>query len=226
MLGGVSACGGPEPSVVTSTVVETVVITATPDRVPNGECQAPVVGDFKVEWQRRFGPGIPAPWTDGPRPDGYFEVYTSKQATVELFNPSPHRIYTRGIYYLARWPNLGQRGRHDFSDYNPGRGLPSNPPGYVPKESSMVTLPRDAEYVDSGDSIRFDRAYSNLHWDGILNRDGITVRSYGPPETWIQSVDWWFADPEVRKRCGQPDFRGESDHPPFVPETTTGSPPR
>ena len=214
---GPSACADPEPTVVTSTV--TVVETTTPARVPNLDCQAPVIRSFDVRWERRFGPGIPPPrqGASGPKPAGFFEVYTSNEAVVELLNVSRHRIYTRGIYYHARW--------HDEAgDLQMPWGRRSGQPGYVPEDPGILTG-RTAEYVESGDSIRFDRTYSNLRWDSPLNADGITARtSSGPPATWIQSVDWWFAEPNVREQCGQMSESGRGDRPTNVPETTTGQP--
>ncbi|MGK9274414.1 hypothetical protein KXR83_25790 [Williamsia muralis] len=177
----------------------TQTVTVTEENRPNLDCQAPAINLFEVTWERKFGPGIPPAL--GPRdPMGftYFAVYTPRTAEVRLLNLSPHRIDTRGINFQVSWQI--PEGAIISNRYN--WGLPANTLvdrefGSVPAEPSGVTQFREAKKVDGGEIISFSRDYSG-EWDA-------RVIGGAEPRTWIEpdGIDWWFADKDVRQRCGQ-----------------------
>lgn len=195
-------CGATDkPDAVTSTVtsVSTKTVAVTPKHLPNLECRPPVVDFFKVQWDRRFGPGIPPqPKENEPQGFNYFASYAPKRAEVRLLNLSPHRIYTRGINFQVSW--MAPEGEILSSRYL--YSLPANSTadtdfGAVPAEPPSVMEERDAEWVNGGDTIDFTRNYSG-EWEA-------RVAGGNEPNVWVepQEIDWWFADKNVRQRCGQ-----------------------
>lgn len=193
----VAGCGDePPPPAKTSTVttVEYSTVTAAPKNQPDLYCRPPVIDQFEVEWQRQFGPGVP-PALGGSdvRPFDYFASYAAKRANVRILKLSPNRIYTRGIDYQVSW-------------MDPNRSIMSN--RYIYSSSASPTFAfvpaepaggseRDAEYVNGGDTITFERSY-NEAWTA-------QVAGGEQPFTWIElgGIDWWFAEKSVRDTCGQ-----------------------
>lgn len=215
LVAGVTGCGSSDDDdeAQTVTVTHTTAVTETPTWLPNLDCHPPEVTSLELTWERKFGDGIPAALPeDAATPVGYFEVWEIQRAKVGLRNLSPNRIFTRGVTFVARW--LDPDKDFGFTDWHPGRGVDTDPVGDVPRNTRSSLIDRDPDYVNPGDSIGFDRSYSNALGDGI------SVHTYRgkPLAAWVQTIDWWFAEPDVRARCHQPQAS--------VPaETTTGQAP-
>lgn len=195
-----SGCGGPaEEVVVTSTVTSTQTTTVTPADWPDHDCLAPIVESFEIDWERKFGPGIPPmPKPGESSGHNYFASYAPKKATVRLLNLSPNLIYVRGAFFGVSWVDPDQVVHSSNYRYSaPHAAIPSQDFGFIPEYRVGSSEKRPPKSLYGRNSIEFSNEYSGA--------GDVRVAGGAEPHSWIEpdDIDWWFADPDVRQRCGQ-----------------------
>lgn len=196
-----SGCGGPaEEVVVTSTVTSTQTTTVTPADWPDQDCLPPIVESFEIDWERKFGPGIPPM----PKPGesighNYFASYAPKKATVRLLNLSPNNIYVRGVDFQVSWMDPDREIHSTGYKYGvPVGAIPDPYFGSIPEHRlDRLAETRSPKMVYGRDSREFSREYSGV--------GDVRVAGGGEPHSWVEpgGIDWWFADPDDRQRCAQ-----------------------
>jgi len=196
----VSGCGAAtEEVVVTSTVTSTRTTTVTPSDWPDHDCLAPIVEHFEIDWERKFGPGIPpVPKPGESAGHAYFASYAPTKATVRLLNISPNNIYVRGVYFQVSWMDPDHVIRsNSYHESLPFDSIPYLDFGYLPKQVSGMGKKRSPQTLYGRDSIEFSVEYPGA--------GDVRVAGASEPHSWVESddIDWWFADPDVRQRCGQ-----------------------
>lgn len=196
----VSGCGAAtEEVVVTSTVTSTRTTTVTPADWPDHDCLAPVVEHFEIDWERKFGPGIPpVPEPGESAGHSYFASYAPKKATVRLLNLSPNEIYVRGVNFQVSWMDPDHVIRSNRYQYSlPVEAIPHPYFGSIPEDRPRLAETRSPKMVYGRDSREFSREYSGA--------GDVRVAGGAEPNSWVEpgGIDWWFADPDDRQRCGQ-----------------------
>lgn len=183
--------------VTNSTTV--VTVTESAKNRPDLDCQPPVVDQFEMNWERNFGPGIPPkPQRGESSGHDYFASYSPRTANVTILNLSPHKIYVRGVNIQMSWMDpdrtiYSNRYRRSM----PYQASAGSDIGLVPDKPDRSGTERKARGVPGGQTITLERDYIG-GWEAH-------VAGGGEPFTWIEpeSIDWWFADEEVRRRCDQ-----------------------
>ncbi|MCT1885267.1 hypothetical protein M3C36_08720 [Dietzia cinnamea] len=171
----------------------------TPANWPDHDCLAPIVEHFEIDWERKFGPGIPpVPEPGESAGHAYFASYAPTKATVRLLNVSPNNIYVRGVFFQVFWKDPDNVVRSNiYQSSVPFESLPYVDFGFIPKQVYGMGKRRSPEMLYGRDSIEFSVEYPGA--------GDVRVAGASEPSSWIDpdGIDWWFADPDVRQRCGQ-----------------------